>query len=153
LRLVKLRRQFHDLVQGFALFFPRLVVGRPSGKFHSGFGGQLFHRFGKAQAFGFHQPFEGVAAHPAAETFVGMALILDLETGGFFAVKGAAAPHHPAFADQLDPASHELDQIGPPPDLLQHAFAIPHGLILSQKARKSRENRRLSGVISGHACA
>jgi len=71
-----------------------------------------------------------------------MALILDLEAGRFFAVKRATAPHHPAFADQLDAAAHQLNQIGSPPDFLQQSLAITHGGILSQKALERRANPR-----------
>ena len=51
-------------------------------------------------------------------------------------MKRAAAPHHPALADQFDPASHQLDQIDPPPDFFQQSFAIAHGAIRGANARE-----------------
>ena len=136
LRFVKLRRQFNDVVERFFLLLTLFVFRRPFGQFDADFRRQLFHGFRKRQAFGFGQPLEGVAALAAAETFVEAALILDLEAGGFLGMEGAAAPHHPALAHQLDAAAHQRDQIGPPPDFFQQSFAIAHGAILGAKRRQ-----------------
>ena len=92
LRFIEHRRQFDDLIERFLALLARLVFGRPARQFHPGLARQLFHSFGKAHAFGFHQPFEGVAALAAAETFVEPPLVLDLETGRFFRMERAAAP-------------------------------------------------------------
>ena len=136
LRFIEFRRQLDHVIERLFLLLALFVFGRPFGQFDADFGGQLLHAFGKAQALGFDQPFEGVAALAAAEAFVETALILDLEAGGLFGVERAAAPHHPALADQLDAAAHQRDQIGPPPDFFQQSFAIAHGVILGGKRRQ-----------------
>ena len=85
------------------------------------------HRLGKGKPFGLHQPFKGIAAGATAEAMIGPPLVLHLEGGRFFLMEGAAAPHHPALADQLDPAAHQLDQIRPPQNFFQKALAVAHG--------------------------
>ena len=94
---IEFRRQLHDLVERFLLLFARLVFRRPFGQFHPGFRRQLFHRFGKAEAIGFDQPFERIAALAAAEAFVAAPFVLDLEAGGFLLWKG----QHPHISRPL----------------------------------------------------
>ena len=125
--VIERRRQFEDVIERLLAGLARFVFQRPFRQFDARFGSQLFHCLRKAHAFGFHQPFKAVAALAAAEAFVEAALILHLEAGRFFRMEGAAAPHHPSLARQLDAAAHQRDQIGPPPDFFQQSFAIAHG--------------------------
>ena len=86
--------------------------------------GQPLYSLREGEPLGLHQPFEGVAAGTAAEAVIGPPLVLDLEGGGLFLVEGAAAPHHPALAGELDAPPPELDEIRPPQDFFEQALAV-----------------------------
>ena len=90
--------EFGQAVRHFG-FRPRFRGG--GGHFQPGFGGQLLHRLHERQAHIVGHEADHIAVRTAAKAVIEALFIVDVETGGFLVVEGAAALHLPPRPGQL----------------------------------------------------
>src|SRR5205823_12317202 len=88
--------------------------------------GKPFNRLRKFQAFGFDQPFKGVAPGATAEAVVAPSFIVHFERRGLLFVKWAKTPENTPLALQFDTPPDELHEVRAPGDFLKEIFAKPH---------------------------
>ena len=126
-------RPGQQVVQGLqavaAGFFLAGVAAALPGHFQAGPGGQLLHRFRKAEVVVFHQEAHGVAGGAAAEAVVELLVRGDGEGGRLFLVEGAAGGIVAAGLLQRHAGIDQRHQIGAREQVLDEVFgnAAGHG--------------------------